>query len=88
LTQTGDESRLRAPFKEGVMTGKRCLRDLGVVVFASLLSAPAAQAASWWSLSSWSRVEEGDSLGDLWQRITGIFQTDDGDNRGTIDPNG
>ena len=71
------------------MTGKRYLRGLGIVVLASLLSAPAAQAASWWSALGWTRIEESDGLRALWQRLTVILQADDdGDNRGTIDPNG
>ena len=73
------------------MTGKTCRRGMGIVVLASLLVAPAAQAASWWSTLGWeapraSRIERDGGLRALWQRLTAIFQADD--NRGTIDPNG
>jgi hypothetical protein len=61
------------------MTGKWYLQGLGIVVLASLLS---------WDSPRGSRIGEDGGLCALWQRFSVIFQADDGDNRGTIDPNG
>ena len=75
------------------MNGKTYLRAMGIVVLALLLLAPAARAASWLSVLRWSSpreslAEEAGGLLALWHRLTVIFAADDGDNRGTIDPNG
>jgi hypothetical protein len=61
------------------MTGKTCLRGMSIVILASLL---------FWDSPRGSRLEGDGWLHALWHRFAVIFQADDGDNRGTIDPNG
>jgi hypothetical protein len=71
------------------MVGRRIRQGLGAIVLASVLLAPAAQAVSWLDLDGKPpRVERADGLlRTLWRQLVGIFEMD-GDNRGTIDPNG